>query len=240
VVAEVDQRLELGERLLADLGLREHRLDLGAVALAQPDEAQLAGVAQEDHPAGDRHVLIGVRVGPHLLRIVRLDDLADGVRALDEQRIGIDARVQHALALLAAHPHLLGQVVLGKIRRLVHEASRYPAATSPCPARAGVTGRSPLAGNPLTYGARQAYAPINQFPVRRPSIGRRNAHGSSPIAACRRRVRPRAGPFTFSPQLSEFLGMLPPWSDLINPQTCATPTWGSTSERIRSAWPLWR
>ena len=32
----------------------EHHLDLGAVALAEPGEAELAGVAQEDHPAGDR------------------------------------------------------------------------------------------------------------------------------------------------------------------------------------------
>ena len=53
-VADVDQRLELGERLLADVGEREHRLQLGAVALAQPHEAELAGVAQVDDPADDR------------------------------------------------------------------------------------------------------------------------------------------------------------------------------------------
>ena len=33
---------------------RQHHLQLGAVALAQRREAELAGVAEEDHPAGDR------------------------------------------------------------------------------------------------------------------------------------------------------------------------------------------
>ena len=56
-------RLELGQPLLADVGQREHHLQLGAVALAEPDEAELPGVAQEDHPAGDRDLLAGVGVG---------------------------------------------------------------------------------------------------------------------------------------------------------------------------------
>ncbi len=75
-VAEVDERLEVRERLLADVGQRQHHLQLGAVALAQPDEAQLAGVAQEHHAAGDRDLVTGVGVGLERLDVVRRPDLA--------------------------------------------------------------------------------------------------------------------------------------------------------------------
>ncbi len=53
-VADVDEVLVLRERVLAEVGEREHRLQLGAVALAQPHEAELAGVAQVDHAAHHR------------------------------------------------------------------------------------------------------------------------------------------------------------------------------------------
>ena len=81
-VADVDQRLERPRALLADVGQREHHLQLGAVALAQPGEAELAGVALEDHPAGDRDD--GRRCGcpaPASCGVVRVADLAQRVGA---------------------------------------------------------------------------------------------------------------------------------------------------------------
>ena len=116
--------LNAGQRLLAHLGQRQHHLQLGAVALAQPDEAQLAGVAEEDHPAGDRDLLAGAGVGLELRGVVRLADLGERVRALD-RRSGTawTPAVEQPLPLLPPHPHLLGQVVLHcgiDARRLVH------------------------------------------------------------------------------------------------------------------------
>ena len=51
-------------------------LELGAIAFAEPDEAELAGVAQEDHPAGHRDDFAGVHVRAHGLGVVRADDVA--------------------------------------------------------------------------------------------------------------------------------------------------------------------
>ena len=59
-----------------DLGQGQHRLQLGAVAGPKPGEAELAGVAQEDHPAGHRDVVAGAGVGAELLGVVRADDVA--------------------------------------------------------------------------------------------------------------------------------------------------------------------
>ena len=81
-VADVDECLVLGERLLADVGQAQHHLDLGAVALPQAGEAELAGVALEDDAAGDRHLLAGVGVGLEVLPVVLLAQLADRVGAL--------------------------------------------------------------------------------------------------------------------------------------------------------------
>jgi hypothetical protein len=53
VVAQVDGVLELGQPFLADEVEGEHRLQFGAVAFAQPDEAELSGVAQVDDTPGD-------------------------------------------------------------------------------------------------------------------------------------------------------------------------------------------
>ena len=114
-VADVDERLELGQRLLAHLGEAEHHLDLGAVTLAEPGEAELAGVALEDHPAGDRDLLAGAGVGLELAclerGVVLLADLPDGVGALDNGRVWLLSGVEQPLPLLPSHLHLLGQVV---------------------------------------------------------------------------------------------------------------------------------
>ena len=48
------RRFHSSSALGADPVEREHRLQLGAVAVPQGGEAELAGVADEDHPAGDR------------------------------------------------------------------------------------------------------------------------------------------------------------------------------------------
>ena len=101
---------------LADVGEREHDLELGAVALAQPDEAELAGVAQEDRAARDRDVVTGAGVGRELSRfhqrVELLADLLERVGALDGQRVRRTAGLEQALTLLATHPHLLGKGLL--------------------------------------------------------------------------------------------------------------------------------
>ena len=51
-ITDVDVCLPVGERIDADSGAREHELELDAV-LAKHREAQLAGVADEDHSSGD-------------------------------------------------------------------------------------------------------------------------------------------------------------------------------------------
>ncbi len=110
-VAEVDIGLPRGERLLAHAVEREHRLQLDAV-LAQRGEAQLAGVAHEDHAAGDADLVAGllargqVRVGGA--------DLGERMRAGHPHRERAPVAVvggHEPVVLLPPDPQLLGQVV---------------------------------------------------------------------------------------------------------------------------------
>ena len=50
----------VGERVLAHLGQAEHHLQPGADALLERGEGELAGVADEDHPAGDADDVLGL------------------------------------------------------------------------------------------------------------------------------------------------------------------------------------
>ena len=120
VVADVDDVLELGQPLLADRVERQHRLQLGAVALAEADEAELAGVAQVDDAAGDRDGLAGLHVRTERLGVVRADDLLERVGARDGDRVRVLAALDELLTLLPPHPHLLGQVV-GVVAVVAHE-----------------------------------------------------------------------------------------------------------------------
>ncbi len=61
-VAEVDVGLPRVQRLLTHLGQADHRLQLGAVALLQRREAQLAGIPGEHDPARDTDDLAGLGV----------------------------------------------------------------------------------------------------------------------------------------------------------------------------------
>ncbi len=115
VVAEVDLGLPAGQLLGAHARQAQHRLQLGAVALAQRRETQLAGVALEDHPAGDADPVAGGGVR----RQVRMGgaDLAQGVGSRDGDGIGVVAGGEHLGPLRPAHPDLLGEtrVVLGGV-----------------------------------------------------------------------------------------------------------------------------
>ena len=92
------------------LGQREHHLELGAVALTQPRETQLSGVAQEDHPTGDRDLDTGARVGPEGLGVVLGENLGERMAPLDDDRVRRHAGRDQPLALVPAHPHLLRQL----------------------------------------------------------------------------------------------------------------------------------
>ena len=107
-VAEVDQLLPAFERLLADLGQRDHDLDAAAVPGLQRREAELAGVAREHDASGDRHGHAGGVVGLEVAPL--LAHLRDGVRDLHGDRVRVTLGEQ-AIALRHAHGLLLGDVV---------------------------------------------------------------------------------------------------------------------------------
>jgi hypothetical protein len=115
VVAEVDELLPARQRLLADLGERDHRLDARPVARLQRGEAELAGVPAEDDASGDAHH--DARLGSGLeLAVLRpksgngvRDRHADGERAARRIRSLLD----EALALGETDGLLLVDVLLG-------------------------------------------------------------------------------------------------------------------------------
>ena len=111
MVADVDELLEAVERLFPHAVEGDHGLQGGAVALAQRHEHQLARAPPEDDASGDRDDVAGVVVGAERLGVVRVAHLRDRVRDPQVDRVGLDARVDELLPLLATDPQLLGQVV---------------------------------------------------------------------------------------------------------------------------------
>jgi len=79
MVAEVDLGLPAGQLIGSDAGQAEHCLQLSTVAGAQCREAQLAGVAQKDDPAGHADQITGGGVRRQIL--MRLPHLAQRVGA---------------------------------------------------------------------------------------------------------------------------------------------------------------
>ena len=110
MVADVDELLPVRELLLAHVRERQHRLDLGSVARSQGGEAELARVAEEDHPPRQADAVTGRRVlrqagmgGTHMRDRGR-DGKADGVR--------LHPAFRQQLTLLPADAHLLGDVLV--------------------------------------------------------------------------------------------------------------------------------
>ncbi len=86
------------ERVGADLGQAQHRLEPG-VALLQRGEGELARAADEHHPPGDRDDVLGLlAVGQRGVRRVA-DDLGQGARAGHDDRVGVAPGGEDALAL---------------------------------------------------------------------------------------------------------------------------------------------
>ena len=176
-VAQVDLRLPAVQRFRADLCLGEHDLQLGAVAVLEGGEGQLAGIADEHHAASHAddavRFLTDVEEGCPLrksgelfrsLRIVLLGlhcplltNLRQRVSPGNFYWISLTALVKDALALLAANAHLLGNFIIagGWIlcshpTRLLHR--RYtPVSGSPTqinPSMARQTGPGPPLAEP--------------------------------------------------------------------------------------------
>ena len=122
MVADVDELLPVLECFFADGRQGQHRLELGAIPCPQRREAQLAGVALEDHPAGDAHAVPGRDVDPEVG--VGVTHLRDGVRHGKPDSVGIAAAGEEAVALVTAHAHLLGQVVRGLLRVVIRHGRK--------------------------------------------------------------------------------------------------------------------
>jgi hypothetical protein len=110
-VAQVDIGLPALQSQRADTGQADHRLQLGAVALLQGGETQLAGIADEDHPAGDADQVTGRGVDGQVG--VLGADLRQGVGAPDGDRVGVAALGQQPSPLVAADPELFGKLGCG-------------------------------------------------------------------------------------------------------------------------------
>ena len=108
VVAEVDGVLPVGQRLLADLGQAEHHLEPGADALLEGREAELAGVADEHHAAGDADDVLGLLTGLEVAPL--LADLGQRVGAGHHHGVGLAALLEQPRPLLPADQHLVVQV----------------------------------------------------------------------------------------------------------------------------------
>ena len=125
VVAQVDVGLEGRERgvALGGQGLgREHGLQGGAGPVLEGDEAQAAGVAQEDDAAGDADDVVGLL--PGLEVGVALAHGGDGGGDGHGDRVGVPALAAQALALAGADLELLARAriglgLLGPVRRAV-------------------------------------------------------------------------------------------------------------------------
>ena len=109
VVAEVDERLPVGQGSLADLGLTEHDLQAGADALLEGGEAELAGVADIPDPPGRHDPRLGLLSRGQVPPLVA--DVRERVRAPDPDRVCRVPARDEPLPLLAPDPELLGQVV---------------------------------------------------------------------------------------------------------------------------------
>ena len=112
-VAQVDVGLPRRERLLADLGEREHHLQPGAGVggrqpLLQRREAELAGVPQEHDPPGHADDVVGLLAGRQARPACA--DLAQGVRPADRDRVRLPALGQQPGPLLLPDAALLGDV----------------------------------------------------------------------------------------------------------------------------------
>ena len=112
MVADVDEGLESRQRFFADVGQGQHGLEFGAVALPQPGKTKFAGVAQENHPSRDRDNFTGLDVRAEGFGVIRVDDLAKRMSAVDNNRIGLLTAVDQLLALFAAYLHLFGKCAL--------------------------------------------------------------------------------------------------------------------------------
>jgi hypothetical protein len=117
VVTEIDRRLPAGQLVGADQSQAQHGLQLRAVALLQGGEAELAGVPEEDHTPGDADHLAGVGVRRKIG--MGRAHLAQGVRPLDGDRVGVVALRVHLGPLRPPHPDLFGEFVVGVLGRLV-------------------------------------------------------------------------------------------------------------------------
>lgn len=110
-VTEVHVTLPGVECLLAHLSEADHHLQLGAVALLQGREAQLARVAGKHHAAGDPDDLAGRGVGGQVG--VGAAQFGQRVGAIDLHRVRIVPLRQQPLPLLLTDSELLGDIGLG-------------------------------------------------------------------------------------------------------------------------------
>src|SRR5699024_1311456 len=139
-----------GERAGLPLRRRDGQVRRRVHAVLEADKAEFAGVADEQHAAGHRHLHVGL--------LARLEggearvrgDLGQGVRARHVDRVGLPARVEQALPLVAADAELLRGVVCGLARggpghggsRVGHDLRGYSARSPPAEPAVAASHRS--------------------------------------------------------------------------------------------------
>ena len=129
MVADVDERLPVGQRLLADLGQADHHLQPGPDALLEGGEAELARVADEDDAARHTDDVVGLLAGLQVAPL--LADLLEGMRTAHLDGVRVASAVEQPLPLLAAYPDLLRDVVDRRFEGLAGHRSSM--AEPPCP-----------------------------------------------------------------------------------------------------------
>ncbi len=132
VVPEIDELLPARERLLTDLGERDHRLDARTVACLQRGETELAGVPAEDHAPrdADDHAGFGTGLEFAVFGAQRRDLMRHRHSDRERPATGIRSLLNEAFPLGQADRLLLEDVLsgvvsggCGRVRRGGHSGS---------------------------------------------------------------------------------------------------------------------
>ena len=129
-VAQIHIRLPRRQQIRAHLGQRQHCLNLRATPLLDGGKAQLAGVTNKQHPAGNRHLIRGLIPSPQIrhrcgmgrsrLRLVLplsqhhilIPQISDRDCAIHNHRVRLTTGLKQLLPFLPTDPLLLRHLAI--------------------------------------------------------------------------------------------------------------------------------